>query len=206
LRAASGGPATPADHAHAGHAHAGHAHDHGFGAHRHDVPGADGQPVTWSSLLALGVSGGLAAQWVRYSRARERDGRLISLNATAFRAVTSSSAVTVKAGIGRQEARIAPYANWSGFVAAGYFRDLPKGFSVYVEPSFSRARYDAALLGFGKRRSDNNQSVLITILNRHVVFGRFTPRISYTFTRQNSTIPLYKFQRSRLEVGLTTTF
>jgi len=162
--------------------------------------------ATYYVTPRLGVSGGLAAQWVRYSRARERDGRLISLNATAFRAVTSSSAVTVKAGIGRQEARIAPYANWSGFVAAGYFRDLPKGFSVYVEPSFSRARYDAALLGFGKRRSDNNQSVLITILNRHVVFGRFTPRISYTFTRQNSTIPLYKFQRSRLEVGLTTTF
>jgi nickel/cobalt transporter (NicO) family protein len=34
-------------------------HDHGFGAHSHDVPGADGGPVTWRGLLALGVSGGL---------------------------------------------------------------------------------------------------------------------------------------------------
>jgi len=38
------------------------------------------------------------------------------------------------------------------------------------------------------------------------VLGRFTPRVSYTFTRQSSTISLYHFQRSRLEIGLTTLF
>ncbi len=33
-----------------------HGHDHG---HSHLPPGTDGSPVTWSSLLALGISGGL---------------------------------------------------------------------------------------------------------------------------------------------------
>ena len=47
-----------------GHAHGprpsgGATHSHGFGSHSHAVPGADGAPVTWRSLLALGVSGGL---------------------------------------------------------------------------------------------------------------------------------------------------
>lgn len=51
------------DHSH-GHAH-GHAHDHdhhhghSHADHSHLPPGADGSPVTWRSLLALGVSGGL---------------------------------------------------------------------------------------------------------------------------------------------------
>jgi hypothetical protein len=81
----------------------------------------------------------------------------------------------VKGGLSRQEARTPAYANWSGFVAAGYFRDLPKGFSIYVEPSFSLARYDEALLAFGRKRSDNSQSVLVTLLNRHLVLTRFTP-------------------------------
>lgn len=42
-----------------------HAHEHGSGhahdGHRHShlPPGADGTPVTWRSLLALGISGGL---------------------------------------------------------------------------------------------------------------------------------------------------
>ncbi len=36
-----------------------HDHDHGPHGHSHLPPGADGQPVTWRSLLALGISGGL---------------------------------------------------------------------------------------------------------------------------------------------------
>ncbi len=43
-----------------GHAHGHqHEHQHGGSTHSHLPPGADGQPVTWRSLLALGVSGGL---------------------------------------------------------------------------------------------------------------------------------------------------
>jgi ABC-type nickel/cobalt efflux system permease component RcnA len=36
-----------------------HEHDHGHAGHSHLPPGADGAPVTWRSLLALGISGGL---------------------------------------------------------------------------------------------------------------------------------------------------
>ena len=49
------------DHDHHGHNHlhpTGHSHDHGHD-HSHLPPGADGSPVTWRSLLLLGISGGL---------------------------------------------------------------------------------------------------------------------------------------------------
>ena len=48
------------DHTHA-HSHGGGAltHSHGGREHSHLPPGADGSPLTWRSLLALGVSGGL---------------------------------------------------------------------------------------------------------------------------------------------------
>lgn len=39
--------------------HHGHVHSHGGQTHSHMPPGANGEPVTWKSLLALGVSGGL---------------------------------------------------------------------------------------------------------------------------------------------------
>lgn len=51
----------PHDHDH-GHSHSHHDHDHAHGhghAHSHFPPIGDGQPVTWRSLIALGVSGGL---------------------------------------------------------------------------------------------------------------------------------------------------
>jgi nickel/cobalt transporter (NicO) family protein len=45
-------------HVHRHHDHGEH-HDHGGGGHSHMPPGADGAEITWRSLLALGVSGGL---------------------------------------------------------------------------------------------------------------------------------------------------
>src|SRR5262249_32072704 len=43
------------EHSHSDH----HHHSHGDKAHSHMPPGADGSPVTWKSLLVLGISGGL---------------------------------------------------------------------------------------------------------------------------------------------------
>ncbi len=51
------------EHMHSGdHDHAGgptKPHSHGGRVHSHLPPGADGSPVTWRSLLALGISGGI---------------------------------------------------------------------------------------------------------------------------------------------------
>ena len=47
-------------HNHEGHDHDhSHSHGHGAGGHTHLPPGADGSQVTWRSLMALGVSGGI---------------------------------------------------------------------------------------------------------------------------------------------------
>jgi ABC-type nickel/cobalt efflux system permease component RcnA len=47
------------DHVHHDHDHSHHSHSHGGREHSHLPPGADGSPVTWKGLLALGISGGL---------------------------------------------------------------------------------------------------------------------------------------------------
>jgi ABC-type nickel/cobalt efflux system permease component RcnA len=46
------------EHSHA-HSHGTIVHSHGGVEHSHLPPGADGSPITWRSLLALGISGGL---------------------------------------------------------------------------------------------------------------------------------------------------
>ncbi len=51
-------------HEHAPHAHDEHIHEHEHGgsephSHTHLPPGAQGEPITWRSLLALGISGGI---------------------------------------------------------------------------------------------------------------------------------------------------
>jgi ABC-type nickel/cobalt efflux system permease component RcnA len=47
------------DHRHGHHHHGLGKHSHGGWEHSHAIPGADGTPVTWRSLLMLGIYGGL---------------------------------------------------------------------------------------------------------------------------------------------------
>lgn len=50
------------EHPHGGHTHShgGHTHSHGGHTHSHLPPGAEGEEISWRSLLGLGISGGLA--------------------------------------------------------------------------------------------------------------------------------------------------
>jgi ABC-type nickel/cobalt efflux system permease component RcnA len=47
------------DHDNHSHDQGRHEHNHSHADHSHMPPGADGMPVTWRSLLALGISGGI---------------------------------------------------------------------------------------------------------------------------------------------------
>ena len=154
----------------------------------------------------VGLSGSLSAQWIDYLRSPERNGPIYSASVSGIYALAPDSAVSIKTGTNRQSARLPAYSNWSGYAALGYYRDLPAGFSVYVEPSIALARYDAALAVFGQKRSDKIYSAQLAVLNRRIVLSRFTPRLAYTFTRQSSNIPLFDFARNRIEIGLTTAF
>lgn len=162
--------------------------------------------ATYYVAPQLGLSGSLSAQWIDYIQASERNGPLYSANLGVIHPLGPTSAVSLKGGANRQNARSAAQSSWSAYGAVGYFRDLPAGFSVYLEPSLGFSRYDQALPAFGKPRSDRSVSAQVSVLNRHIVLTRFTPRVSYTFTRQTSNIPLYNFTRNRIEIGLTTSF
>ena len=152
------------------------------------------------------LAAALFGQMVRYRRSPEEDGALFGLNLAGGRALSPSSTAIVRVGVIRQTAREAQFANWSASAAVGYLRDFRGGFSVYVEPSLIKARYDGEDLLFSRRRTDRIGQVTLSVLNRRIVASRFTPRLSITHTRRNSNIDLFDFKKNRLEIGLTSEF
>lgn len=152
------------------------------------------------------ISLGLAASRIRYPLYPLQDGLSWSAWGQAVRALTPASSVNGRIGLNRKAGRTPELTSWSGWVAVGYYRDLPGGFSVYVEPSYGSSRYDASDPFFGERRRDRLLELQLALLNRRIVFTRFTPRIALTFARRNSTIDLYDFSQRRLEVGVTSSF
>ena len=152
------------------------------------------------------ISLGLSALQLRYPDYPLQNGRVLSASAGAIRALTPASAVNGRIGIGRRAAKSPELASWSGWAAAGYYRDLPGGFSIYVEPSYSHTRYDASDPFFGRRRVDRLLELQLAVLNRRIVLSRFTPRIALTIARRRSTIDIYDFSQRRVEAGFTSAF
>ena len=109
-------------------------------------------------------------------------------------------------GLSRKTAHAGELASWSKSLSVGYYRDLPGGFSLYGEPSFTRSRHDAIDPFFGTRRTDKVVEVHLALLNRRIVMHRFTPRIGLTWTHRNSSIDLYDVTQRRLEIGFTSSF
>lgn len=152
------------------------------------------------------LSGNVAILQIKDERDDARSRWVYTASVGGVRQLSQTSAVTLRLGTNRQNAREDAYSNWSGFVSAGYFRELPVGFSAYIEPTFTFADYDAPLAAFGKVRKDKVAGITAAILNRRIVFWRFTPRVAYSFTKADSNIDLYDYSRHRVEIGLTTIF
>jgi tetratricopeptide (TPR) repeat protein len=152
------------------------------------------------------ISLGLSAQQVSYPHYPLQDGRSYSVALGVIHSLTPASFLNARLGASRHAAQTPELASWSGWLSAGYYRDLPGGFSIYVEPSYALSRYDAADPFFGKRRNDRLLQLQLAVLNRRIVMSRFTPRIALTVARRYSTINLYEFTQRRLEIGFTSSF
>ncbi len=119
---------------------------------------------------------------------------------------TPASFVRATVQFGRLGARIPPYSNHSYQFGMAYVREIAGGITVGLSPSYTRIGYDAPLAAFNATRVDHQYSGQITLLNRRIDIHGLTPRISYTYTRNDSSISLYKFSRSRVEIGVTSAF
>ena len=139
------------------------------------------------------ISFRIAAQEVRYRNYALQDGQSYSASLGVIRAVTRASAANVRLAVSHHSARAPELASWSGRLSAGYYRDLPAGFSTYIEPAYTVSRYDGSDPFFGKRRNDRLVELQIAVLNRRIVMSRFTPRVTLTIVRRYSTVDIYDF-------------
>lgn len=152
------------------------------------------------------VAASFGAQSIFYSNNALQDGPLLSLSLAGNYVLSPSAAFSLQLGVNRQLAEIDPYAYRGYWIGLGYSQDLPYGFSASLQPGWLSTHYDAPLAGFGRTRVDDTLMVSLNLLNRRFDYHGFTPRFSYTFTRQDSSIALYSYSRSQFQIGLTSQF
>jgi hypothetical protein len=154
--------------------------------------------------IQLGLS--LDGQSIRFETGTEQNGWIGSASLSVAYTISPSSTVRGAGGYAFRNARADAFSSATYWSAIGYYRDLPIGFSFYVEPSYSQTRYHAPLAGFGAARHDQVWSVKTELLNRRIDYAGFTPKFSFVFAAQDSNIPLYSYDRSQFSVALTREF
>ena len=158
--------------------------------------------ITYDWLVGASVG----VQSLFYRTIPAQNGPLFSLQTQASYVLSPSRLVQLQAGFNRQDAAAQPYSYSAWWMGAGYSQDLPYGFSAGFSPSYYFTDFDAPLAGFGVTRSDRTLMLNLTLLNRRFEFYGFTPKFSYSFTDQESNIPLYSYTRNQFQLGLTSQF
>ena len=166
-------------------------------------PSAD---VTYyvSSHLGIGLSG--AVSQIDYDQIALQSGLGESLTLSSFYTPTTSSYIRGAVTLGRQNAGIAAYAYGSRQFGLAYTNEFRGGITASIAPTYTTLDYDAALAAFATIRRDRQYTVQVSLLDRRIDFHGLTPRLAYTFIKNDSNIALYSFKRSRFEIGITSSF
>lgn len=177
-----------------------------FGGKRFSRSAGGALSASFTANRQTELSATVGAYSVVYPTFIEQDGVQTVVTLAAARALSPRSIVRTTIGLNWQSARVAPLANHRQTFGVEWFRDFPGGLSLQLSPSVTRIGYDAPLAAFGTTRVDWQITTQTRLQSRRIDLYGFTPRVGYIFTRNSSTIPLYRFTRNRFEFGIVRSF
>lgn len=165
-----------------------------------------GADATYFLSTRMGMTAGVNLGRIDYPAIDDQSGTLRSFSLNLFYTPTTASIVRLIVAAGKVDAHVTAFSNRSRVVGLSYSRELKGGITFGIAPSITHIAYEAPLAAFNKIRVDEQDAAQITLLDRRIDLGGFTPRVMYTFIHNGSSIPLYRFNRSRFEFGLTRAF
>jgi hypothetical protein len=154
----------------------------------------------------LGVEGALGVSRLRYPLNPVMDGTGTTASATFLYTPGPDSMIRGGASFTHQSAASDAFAFHARQFSAGYVREFGGGLTLSLAATHSVIVYGAPLAAFGVTRVDHQPSAQIMLLDRRIAWHGLTPRLSYAYVINDSTIPLYRFHRGRFEVSFTRTF
>jgi tetratricopeptide (TPR) repeat protein len=154
----------------------------------------------------IGVGAQIGVNHIGYPQNSAQNGVGRTFGVNFFFTPTPSSSIRGSAVFGQQSAQVAVYAYGLQQYGLSYTREFAGGITMGLTPTYSRIGYGAPIAAFGATRIDHQISAQLTLLDRRIDWHGLTPRIGYTYTRNNSSIDLYTFRRNRIEVGITKAF
>lgn len=170
-----------------------------------DVVGA-GADATYYITPRLGIGAGLNLLHIGYSQNSLQTGLGGNVFGSFFYTPTTASIIRGSMAAGYQDARVSSFASRNRQFSLSYTREFKGGLTLTLTPAYTHIAYEAPLAAFNKTRVDDQFTGQLVLLHRRLDWHGFTPRIIYTYIRNDSSVFLYTFRRSRLDFGVTSAF
>lgn len=177
-----------------------------YGDHGYSLSYGPSADVTYfvNPHLGVGLSGNLSR--TEYDPNPLQNGIGGAATGSFFYTPSAASFMRGAITLGRQNAKIPAFAFDTRQVGLSYTREFAGGITAGLAPTFTMISYDARLAAFPVARRDRQYAIQVTLLDRKIDLHGLTPRIAYTYIRNNSNLGLFRFRRSRLEIGFTSSF
>lgn len=122
------------------------------------------------------------------------DGQTYSVAPYVSYSFDSTKYMILRGGVDRDITKYEPYSNWRYTTGVGIGAELPLGFSLYLEPSFSWVKYDGARWTVKNmtyqpvKEKDFIQRYTASISNNKLDFYGFVPTVTFSYTKRDSNI------------------
>ncbi|MBU0554474.1 MAG: DUF560 domain-containing protein [Alphaproteobacteria bacterium] len=140
-----------------------------------------------------------------YHRNTLQDGELFNLNVGIERALSARSGVGVQLSGTRQTARGPGYATASGGVTLLGWRDMGR-MTVFANATVRRLESDARLFPFTDRRKEWFLRGSVGATFRQIEVAGFSPVVRVAYERNTSTVGIYGYRRTTIDLGITRAF
>ncbi len=91
-------------------------------------------------------------------------------------------------------------------LGAGVYREIPWGISLYLQALYTWTNFGGDYPGFDEARKDQRLDISVNLTKRDLVFFGMAPMVQYTFTHNQSSIPIHAYDAHGLAFTLTQRF
>lgn len=124
----------------------------------------------------------------------------------------ASKYIILFGGVDRDTAKSDMYANWRYSIGTGFGAEIPWGFGVYFEPSFSWTNYDGPRWAvkdyhFAQiKEHDFMQRYAVSLSNNKIDIWGFVPTVTVSYTRRDSNIHEREYEKWTTEFTMRQRF
>lgn len=153
----------------------------------------------------LQLQGSLSWQHKRFKEYTERNSRSTTFSPGMRYLIDNSSYISAGIYVGEERSGVRTSSNTSYGLELGYYKTFGRSWNIHVSPAYSRTDYRGIEMAYGESRNDERID-FSTTLGYLIEPWDTTLNLSFTYTKNHSSIEMYRYTRQLTTLSISKNF